>query len=152
MSSKSLICALQFLVVATAIAYTDTAYRRGRGCIMLLDHFDNILRPHFGDSHIVEPVVVVQVLIVEPWAIASLPGCCANHTELSCATTIQCQHLRYDKKERNLPSHMIAAFLQLYECLAIVASLPTFLLGHLHQSICLRIFGTLPPSVKFAIA
>lgn len=52
----------------------------------------------------------------------------------------------------NEPGHVVAALFQLDEGFAVVASLPTLVLGHLHDAICLWILWTLPFRVELAIA
>jgi hypothetical protein len=52
----------------------------------------------------------------------------------------------------HLPSHMIAALLQLNHGLAAVAPLPPLLLRHLHESVRLLILWTFPLGVELTIA
>jgi hypothetical protein len=47
---------------------------------------------------------------------------------------------------------MVAAFLKLYQGLAAITPLPSFVLGHLHQPIRFFVPGALSPGMEFAIA
>lgn len=56
------------------------------------DNFDHVvLVLSVWDAHVVEAVVVFDVLVVEPRAVAGLPRCCTNHAKLGGASTMYCQ-------------------------------------------------------------
>ena len=52
----------------------------------------------------------------------------------------------------DIPGHVIAAFFELYYCLAAVASLPALLLGQLDQAIRLLVLWAFPLRVELAVA
>lgn len=81
--------------------------------------FDLVVTADVRNLHVVEAVFVRNVLIVEPRTVAGLPGCSADHAELGGAST----------------SHVVAAFLKLYYCLAVVTLLPTLFFSHLFEAI-----------------
>lgn len=74
--------------------------------------------PIVGNMHFTGPVFVWNVRVVEPRAIACFPGQCTHHTKLCIATA----------------SHVVATLLQFNYSLAVVTSLPTLLLRHLHEA------------------
>lgn len=43
-----------------------------------------------GYTHVVQAVIVGDVLVVEPRAVAGLPWSSTHHAELSCAATMDC--------------------------------------------------------------
>lgn len=78
------------LSVATVAGTCARATRNWRGGLLRdLDDLNLIiLSGGVRDTHIVQAVVVVDVLIVEPRAVASLPGSGADHAELGCTAAL----------------------------------------------------------------
>jgi hypothetical protein len=90
--------AIMVTIPSTATrAGARSAYWRGCWLVGKLDHFHYILLSSGGiwDTHVGEAVVILDVLIVEPRAVAGLPGCCAHHAELGSASALCCYHLRH---------------------------------------------------------
>lgn len=79
------------ITVSSASACTGarTADERRRWLVRDLNDFDNVVLLSGGvwDAHVVEAVVVFYVLVIEPRTAACLPGRCAHHTKLGCAST-----------------------------------------------------------------
>ena len=74
--------------------------------------------------------------VVEPRAVASLPGAGTEHA----------------KVEATAASHMVAALVEFNHSSAVVAALPTLLFGQIDKSLSLWILGTLAGSVEFVVA
>lgn len=79
---------------------------------------------------------IVRKIVIEPRTPARLPLRAANDAEFRHAAT------RY----------VVAPFLQLHHRRAIVASLPPFFLGGLHEALGVRILGAISRAVEFAVA
>jgi len=126
---------VKFTVSLDTFAGSGTWAASQRGFLGNLDDF-NVGVSGLGYAHIVESVIVRNVLIVEPGAVACLPGRSADHAKLSCTAA----------------SHVIATLLELDHCLAAVASLPTLFLGHLDDAVGLLILWTFPFRVEFTVA
>jgi hypothetical protein len=106
-----------------------------------------------GNAHVVKTVIVVNVLVIEPRAVACLPRGCAYHAELSGTTTARCKSTNMAVQgRRSLPRHVITPFLELHYGSAIVASLPALVFCHLHKTVCLLVPWTLSSCVEFAVA
>jgi hypothetical protein len=113
-----------------------SAARNGRWRVFHnFNNFDIRVWLVVGHSHAVEAVLVCDVLVVEPGAIAGLPRRCADHAKLSCTAA----------------SHMIAALFQLNNSLAAVATLPALCLRHLFKTVRLIVLWAFPLRVKFVI-
>jgi hypothetical protein len=64
---------------------------RRRWLVGKLDHFNDVLSSvGVWDAHVGGALVVLDVLVVEPRAVAGLPRCCAHHAELSSASALCC--------------------------------------------------------------
>jgi hypothetical protein len=63
----------------------------GRGCCLVrkFDNLDDVLSSVW-DTHVGKAVVILDVLIVEPRAVAGLPRCCAHHAKLGSASALCC--------------------------------------------------------------
>lgn len=120
------------------VACAGATYWRWRRLIWKLDDLDDVLGMlcGIGHLHVVEAIVVFDMLVVEPRAVTGLPGCSADHAELGSTSTC----------------HVVAALLQFHYSLAIIASLPAFFFGHLHQTIRLLILWTLALGVEPFVA
>jgi hypothetical protein len=85
----------------------------------------------FGDTHVVQAILVGNVDVIEPRTLASLPRACAEHAEVGTTTA----------------SHMVAALLKLDHGLAVVAALPSLLFGQVDKSLSLWILGAVAAGV-----
>lgn len=67
---------------------------------------------HVWYAHVVQAVVIVNVSVVEPWAVACLPGGRAYHAKLCCTAAVEVLATQdADKSKSSLPSHVVTAFL-----------------------------------------
>lgn len=136
MSGKSFVRTLQIAVWSApgACAGATNWWRSGLGN---LDNLYHVI-PWYSirDTHLAKPVVIIEVLVIEPWAVARFPRRRTNHTELGRTTTC----------------HVVAALLQLYHSSAVVASLPPLILGHLNETVRLLVPGALSSRMELAVA
>jgi hypothetical protein len=89
MSCESFICTLQVSILASrASPRTATAYWGNRVFERHFYDFDDLFTRDVGHTHVVQTIRIIDVVIVEPRAVARLPRCGADHAELSGATTV----------------------------------------------------------------
>lgn len=100
-----------------------------------------------GDAHVAQPVVVLDVVVVEPGAGAGFPFEAAEHAEFGCAAAggvlVGGEEGVVGGDKGEIPGHMVAALLQLNHRATTVAALPTGLLRRFEQAIRLLIVRTL---------
>jgi hypothetical protein len=81
------------VTLAFTAASASAGSSNGRRCWLVrkLDHFNDVLSSGgIWDTHVGEAVVVLDMLVVEPRAVAGLPRCCAHHAELGGASALCC--------------------------------------------------------------
>jgi hypothetical protein len=86
-----------FGAIMITLAFTATSAGAGssnrRRCWLIgkLNHFNDVFSTvGIWDTHVGEAVVVLNMLVVEPRAVAGLPRCCAHHAELGSASALCC--------------------------------------------------------------
>lgn len=89
-----------------------------------------------GNTHVVQPVSVCRLRIVEPGTVTSLPLLGAEHAELGHTST----------------SQVVTAFLQLDHGFAVEAPLPAFFLCNVEQFLRVFVFWAFAPLVPFGVA
>jgi hypothetical protein len=92
---------------------------------------------HYGfwNAHMVQAILVGYRGVVEPRTFASLPRAGAEHAEVGATAA----------------SHMVAALFEFNHGLAVVATLPSLLFGHIDKSLSLWIFGALAAGVHLIV-
>ena len=83
------------------------------------------------NTHVVQAVLVGDIDVVEPWALASLPWAGAEHAKVGSTAA----------------GHMVAALLKFDHGLAVVTTLPSLLFSQVDKSLSLWILGAVAAGV-----
>lgn len=90
----------------------------------------------FWDAHVVQAILIGNSSVVEPWALASLPGAGAKHAEVGATAA----------------GHMVAALFEFNHSPAVVAALPTLFFGQIYKPLSLWVFRTVAAGMQFVVA
>lgn len=90
---ENFVRAFEVAISTRAGAGTETADWWRRRLWRNLHNFDYILLWYIWDAHVVQSVILIEMLIVEPWAVACLPRGCTDHAELRRTATSTCEYI-----------------------------------------------------------
>lgn len=89
-SIRTLSGAIAFATMSsTAGTCTGMTSEGGRRLLRNLNDFNTVTVSTVRHAHFIETILIRYMRVVEPRTITRLPGCSANHAELSCTTAVE---------------------------------------------------------------